>query len=196
METKDILPILALMAGWMLSELSSFLRTKGDKKRNLSKALTELLDIHHSLVGEQLIKNVFLKKFDLQAEHMMHLQKTLDVFNIDLDKVSIRYNHAVDMISEYDPLLAFELRNKDQTSLYLSKVRELASEDENDVKIFMHGLADNLVTELIPVISDAILNIAKKRGPITWYKTKKIINNKQLPEQFIKLLDEISLNTK
>lgn len=195
LETKDLLPIIALMSGWMLSELSSFFRTNGDKKRNLSKALTELLDIHHSLVGEHLIKDVLMKKFNLQAEHMHELQKVLDVINVDIDEVSKRYNQAVDMISEYDPLLAFQLRNKDQISSYLRKLRDLAKDDDNEVEIFMNGLADNLISELIPALEEAILNVSKKRGFVTWYKIKKIVNNKQLPDQFIKLLDEIPLNS-
>lgn len=190
MEFKELLPFATLILGWGLSESSTWLKSRQNKKTALANALSELLEIHHSLVGERLVKAEILKYTEIQIEQEPHIREMLNIMHIGLDEVAQRYNDAVAKISGYEPLLAFQLRNKEKITPIILKLRDLSHGDK-DSEQFINKAIDELQEKLIPVIEEAVLDVARKHNWLTWYKARKIVKNKGLPMDLHDLMKDV-----
>jgi len=177
-EFKDILPLATLVVGWLLSELSGQFRSRGSVKSTLSKVLSELLEIHHQLCSKKLIVDAIEKRAGLRIDQIPEIQEILELVQVDLNEISMRYTDAVTLLSHVDAILAFKLRNKDKITPMISKLRNYGKENtgmEEDINRVIIQIEDSAVS----VLEESILAVASKIGIIAHIKARRIIKLKQ-----------------
>jgi len=166
MKTEALLPIAGILLGWFLNETSQRFGKKKEEKKSLSKAIAELLEIRHSMLGIIAAINVFKQKFDIPNEIWSIIRPLIYNFAfqnklIDKDVISTRYNSAVDSICELDPLLGFRLRNKDILSSMINIFDTIADQDDVEEHT-LYEVRELIISSFAPLLEETIISLAKK----------------------------------
>lgn len=166
-------PLVAVALGWALHELSDVVRLRREDRRVAGKALAEILELRHGVRAVPSAMNEIRKRTPIppEAESMIR-----GIFAPYLSKLmegaSVRYNTAIDSLSGRLPLLAFELRSKDQFSPILEQLRAFASTDPN-AAASIAAVEDNLTQQFLPLLDKLALKLAQLHGWRTWLRLRR-----------------------
>lgn len=178
MKIEPLLPLFGIVFGWFLNESSQRYKKRKDEKKSLAKALAELLEIRHTYIkGLQSIEN-FKIELDIPDEFWPFIRQAAItiIFNerlINREEITKRYNSAVDSICEIDPLLGFNLRDKDVISSILNFISKLMNEDGNENVDDYFVMLDQLINTYSNLLDDTIILISKK---YSWVYAQKVKN--------------------
>lgn len=99
-----------------------------------------------------------------------------------------RYEPCITTLAGLDPLLAFHLRSKDAILPVLNWLHSLMGQDPTAASL-IGPVLKNLMKSTEPVLNKSILLLARKRGWICWFRTKRLLKrNETLTDEAIKLL--------
>lgn len=193
MTDSTYIPLATLVLGWLLSEGSQYLRIRGNRLRSINKALSELLEIRFRTYASQATLNLISEKFNLGPIPRNQIRGAMPAAVLNDEETKKRFNDAITEVSCYDPFLAYKLRGKDILGTIENYFTSQHVEDER-----FHEITDSqlelLGNELLPVLDEVILEVAKTRGVICWWRTKRVLSKSkfvELPEKYVKFLDEL-----
>lgn len=196
MDIDKIVPVLALIIGWLLNEASKGLQFRKKNKEAISCALADLLEIRHELCVIQFIFGELEKRFDFNTADLT-LIKTY--FNENLPKqenLHERYDRSVDLIAKNSPLLAFELRSKNIISPYLRSISSIAG-DDIETLVYLNEMSERLRGIVIPEIERVIKKLASRYGFFTCLRIKSILKEKyNISSDLESMLDKIEADVK
>lgn len=159
-EIKYIIPIVTLIAGWMLGEVSQVLRKHTEKVQSLNCALSDLLEIRHRLRGAKYIFSLLSKNLNFPPEIVGMLRTEIpDALKIDSD-LKRRFNKSLDVLAAYDPFLCFYLRSKDAVGDIDRYLGEQVKAQPILVK-FAEEMRSNIEEGILPHLDEAILRTAE-----------------------------------
>lgn len=185
MNFDHVLPVLTLVLGRCLNSWNPFFQERRDYRRALSRALTELLEIRHELLGKQTAMKVVHGKLPPAEERMM--RSLVTKIQPPQDDISKRYNEVVDLISSFDPLLGFQLRSKEivmKAGPMLSQFENMAGEP-----IPLLSKMEDLLTNIaVPHLREVILDLAGRRGYGTKRRIKRQLDNNEMPVEVAQIL--------
>lgn len=183
-----VAPLLAVTVGWGLHELSDAIRLRREDRRAIGRILAEVLELRHSIraipvvVGE--IRNRIAIPID--AEPVLR-----NIFSSVLSQMTAgiaeRYNNAIDSISGRLPLLAYELRSKDQFHPVLNHLQALAGNDPGAV-VAISAIEKQLLQELLPRLQRLALRLAWLHSWKTWLHLRSSLKK---PENVSALVDSM-----
>jgi hypothetical protein len=190
METKSfILAVASVVVGWLLSEVSQSLRSRGLRSRALGRALAELLEIRHALRAIDAVFGEMQKRWPIsRAQLDLVLQAAGQILPPDAELPS-RFSDAVTEIASVDPLLAFRLRSKDQIPGVLMRFRALQLPSGDDAPL-RSSIEDMIRSSVLDEIDEAVKEVAWYRGVGSWVRVRLFLRGKtNLPEQVMKLIE-------
>lgn len=176
--------ILSAVAGglvtWLLNQLSGIITNRLERRKPLGRALADLLELRHqSFALRRAIRFLFSSsrlppQLSGQQELIRKLveRETMQLRALLADgaKLAERYNSAVDLVAEVDPMLAFQLRAKDKLPQLLEFLSGLAPGEV----LAMHGLP-NLPEEIRAILEDDfdefIMYLARLHG---WQTSREV----------------------
>ena len=108
-------PLAAVGLGWALHELSDVFKLRREDRRAAGKALAELLEVRHAIRAVPLVMGQIRERIPIppEAEGAVRAVFASLVAKV-MEGVPERYSRAIDSLSGRLPLLAFQLRAKDQ----------------------------------------------------------------------------------
>src|ERR1700722_9053697 len=124
-KTLGLLPLIGVIVGWGLHELSDIIRLRREDKRAAGKVLAELLNLRRSIRAIPLAIDELRKvtKIPPESEHALH-SFYAPIMAQATEGLSERYNAAIDLLAGPFPLLAYELRSKDRLRPFSGELRE------------------------------------------------------------------------
>ncbi len=188
-----ILPIFTLFIGWLLSESSQYFRRGDARKQVIRRALSDLLEIRHRVMGVQFILNEIEQRIELPKTALIQLRTCLpDSLKVDT-KLSDRFNAALDELSSYDPFLAYRLRAKDIIGFIDKFMRLYSSTTESDTAELIYDAHEQLENMLLPHLDEIIKDTAWCIGfsKIDWFRATSHLKNSENPnEEVKKMMDD------
>lgn len=189
---KELVPVLAVVLGWGLSEMHHVLADRKSRSGALKQALAELLEVRFKLKAVDVVVGEIKARTPDARSVMPHVRNALDVLIGGAE--SQRYTAAIDLLARSDPFLAYELMSRDRVGAFFSTWRATAvsaGADAGDLE----SMESELKILVGPKLDDLVLNLA---GKISWrakFKTRKIIATSfNLPPDLTKLLDRVAQN--
>lgn len=173
-----IATLLGLAGGFAFNECSNFLRNRREDRRNLSKALAELLDVRHFLrlmpvvVGS--LKRTLPGASAMTAQDEMKLRSVLRALLPSPESMHQRYEDAVSAVAAFLPLLAFDLRSKDMLGPMLAGLYTNIPIEPNAAP-FLLKVEDEIVRAAVPKLEELIQELAKLHGRKTAKEVKKLL---------------------
>ncbi len=191
-----VAPLAAVGLGWALHELSDVFKLKREDRRAAGKALAELLEVCHAIRAVPLVMAELRKRIPipLEAEEAVRAVFASLVAKA-MEGVPERYNEAIDSLSGRLPLLAFQLRAKDQLDPFLDHARAVIPPADPDASTMFRQMEDNLRQRLLPVLDRLVLKLARLHGWRTWFLVKRMLQAPDKPSSEVSdLLDSLLKN--
>jgi hypothetical protein len=124
---ENIIPIVTLVVGWLLSELSHYRRNRGKDKEVINRALSDLLEIRHVFyVTRFLTKHIAQElKFDKETSGVFsHIANSILSKGLhDPGVLKKRYEDSLTLPAASNPVLAFHLRAKESINATQMKLK-------------------------------------------------------------------------
>lgn len=192
MNKTFIFTIISLMIGWFLKEASEQLRGRSTTKKALSKAIVSLLELHSALLREKILLQEFKKIYpnNLVMDNMalLAIREVLAESNYNFEDFTERYNNAVNIISETDPLLGFKLRTAGEIPNAILDIK--GNNDDHDAPNPLTNFLQNYYLETtIPDLENLILKISSRYSFLTRFEIKRRFNSKE--QKYSKKIQEI-----
>ena len=194
MEFSFIFPVVALILGWLLNELSRYLGLRHHRHGAVGQALSRLLAIRDHLKQIQLVtlyatENLQMSYDDFVPEFKKNY-RNLFPFYSDLYQ---NIDDSVSVIASFDPFLASQLySNKTIGDMFIKlsstvNANEDKKEDDNHLLNYISRLDDNM----LPVIEESILKLSKKQGFFTYFRVKSLFNKKpEIPDEIFRIIED------
>lgn len=212
--------LIGVIIGWLLNQLGSWFRARGEDKRNLKGVLYQLLESYH-LLGkhdfqkfvdrflDKLLADIPLDQQAIQKELFKNTMLPQLVENFikpillgDLKNIESKYDEAIGVLSKIDPLTAYYLGGRNRIPEQLSAIEnwveglsgeQISMNDVEQSKKFLGILTPTLLQDILDDMKEDIISIAWKINPVIWFKTKRILKRMPLnaSEVVDKKVDEI-----
>jgi hypothetical protein len=174
MQLSIILPIVTLVLGWLLNELSRYFVFNYEMHGAIGKTVLNLLEIRNKLKNIQFYSQYITKTLNLpvEAPEMRLLYKKIFPSNEELYQ---NIQQSIISIASSNPVLAYQLKENITGLSVFDKVFLLIEGNEEGDRLFANFLA-SMEYQTLPLIDDSLLQLAKKHGLITYLKTKHQLN--------------------
>src|SRR6185437_5688075 len=167
-------PYLGIVIGWGLGLAGQSLATGRQRNGAVGRALADLLDIRHQLLGMQILEDFIRQRIQAPPDAVLQLRRYADSIFPSVSGLSVRYNSAVDVIAETNPVLAYELRSKDMIQSYLQKLRDYADADVTAVHVLV-DIETDLRPALLDALADSALALAKAHSLRTRFMISRLL---------------------
>ncbi|MBX2952087.1 MAG: hypothetical protein KF870_06250 [Leadbetterella sp.] len=196
--------LLGVSLGWLLNEVSLFLRSRGTTRKIKKQVLFNLLEVLSILkkYDSESIKEVVVAELlkiapkEPTSQELVQLNKILvpimqslvyDFIKDNLKGLESKYMEAIDILSTIDPITAYRLSGNvrvyrvfDSYKKHFESVSEESQDNSNNQKeAFQEGnvlFEKSIASRTVSDLKSEILKIAFSIGIKTWFHTKKIIN--------------------
>jgi len=188
------------LAGIVVGQANGYFDRRSDKRKALSKALAELLEIRHRFIRSIYLMRKIGTEIDIPVEIIDEVFSNLPEGILWDKNISERYNEALNILSHYKPVEAFELRSKDIVgSLFGEKSIVFGSTSET--RDFALSNIDAIERVVLPGIEDSLIKVAGVFGFKTRRDVEKIIRNEnenisELDKYSMRLIEDLNLALK
>lgn len=128
-----VIPLVGVIIGWFLNGISQLLRLRREDRRAIGRALADLMEIRHNLLGVKKISEELIRRFNIPPQDQIVFRNLLDSILPNLESLHKRYEENVNTIASTEPLLGFRLRSKDSLAPALRRLRSIASTNKGFV---------------------------------------------------------------
>ncbi|MGH9499497.1 MAG: hypothetical protein ACRD3L_10175 [Terriglobales bacterium] len=183
--------LLTASFGWLLGTLSQYLLARRARREAISCTLSDLLEIRHQLLAVDKALDEIRTVLPMPPEMETHFRVLLDQHVLpDSKELSKRYDESVTRISAVDPILGYRLRSKNLIGPFLQRLNALMIQDPRAAP-FGRKMSRMLLPRVELALIDAIKSLSWKRGPITRWRTGKLLRAPQFPKEASELVDLI-----
>jgi len=170
-ETKDILPLIGVLIGWLLKELSDTLRHKSQQRVELGSALVGLMQLDAELSRLSTFLE-FHKNRDISWEEYEKIRReTAERYLKRTDPVKA-VESAVIQLARHDPTQASSLKDIPQllTAFHQIGLQPISANTADYIKWL--STLEVIVQMSETVLKKLILRLAWLHGPLTWCRVK------------------------
>lgn len=186
---------LGIVIGWVLQETSHSLSERRERRRAISLALTDLLEIqlHFRAIDTMIEKVSQLTVLPEQARAQVWL--VFERFLPDSTELHKRYNDSVSVVASLDPKLGFQLRSKDLMRPLFSFLNSVAAQDAKAAALWL-SVQKPLMQETYRALSNAVDELAKEHSRSThrWVRERAARANevpKEVEQWLNSVMDEV-----
>ena len=172
MEDKYIWPLIGVVLGWLLTNLSSQLKDREESRRKVAKLLAKFIVLHRQLL---VTKTTTAKLEDSCASPEEYERLRQRVFDKSLLPSEIQLSNiesAIDELSGIYPLFALDLEEVMRTIVKHKNVK--LSESASNIKIYslLSATHELGINTCINVLEKDIRKLAFKHGLVTYLKVR------------------------
>lgn len=184
-----IIPIVSVILGWILNEVSQRFKRNRNQKQAIAKAISELLEIRDDILVMPKFFERYRKKLGLPVEQWLKVRASIYEFLPKNKNMKTKYDEAIDIISEYDPILGYKLRSKDKIGYYLERMENISDSDLSS-QIFINNYKKYIINKVKPVLDKTIIELSKKHSIKTRFKIKRQLEKSIDLDKLDEFLDE------
>jgi len=197
METLQVIaPLFGVVLGSAISGIGAYLRIRMERKRAIARALSDLLEIRHHVLGMEVVLREVRNRVSISEEEAQLFRSHMNtIAPLDAD-VHKRYDEAISLLSGIDPLLAFNMRSKNKVFHFVDAMRN-TSFSMGATPSQISTLENAIRLAIAPALDEAVLTLAKHHSLSTKRKTKKLVASvSDVPPELTRLMDSIANNAK
>jgi hypothetical protein len=178
MELEIVLPLVGVVLGWALNEAAAYLRATREDRRAIGQALLSLLQLRNHISRAS---KIMLGAQDYFGDALTESQRR-HLLDTHVNFAPEDLEPAINRISAFDPVVAFELQDFLRSTDALLKQTLAKTEKENRS---LYGILVELLTDIhtksIPHIDADIRRLAWRKGPITWWRVRNFLRKERSP---------------
>lgn len=165
------IPILAVVIGWWLNELSQSLRVRRSARGALGRAIVDLLELRLRLIAQHYSLPMVSGGRAVDPVHEAEAKAFLASVLPSMEHLTARYEEAMHTVAEADPALAYDMRSKDQLPQHFERLRS-AGKEIGFPPAAIARMEVFLVKIGIDDLGDTTLKLARRHSWITWWRVR------------------------
>ena len=187
--------VLLVMIGFLLAQLNSFFAGRRERKRAVSCALSDLLEIKFQFLAlEQIVEQVGNLVGKVPEHEKSQIRVAFDSMLPKWDELHSRYDQSVTTLAGLHPLLAFQLRAKDFIRPTLMFLHSLMGQDPQAAAFFGPILRTKLLAKIGPILDKSILALAVRKSLLCWFKTARLLKRqKRIPDELEEVFESLKI---
>lgn len=192
MEIAEIAgPLAGVLLGAVIASATSVLKARAERKRIIAKALSDLLEVRHHVVGIELILSHARDQLKIPRHVFPAIREAIgSIFALDPD-IHERYDEAVNLLAGVDPLLAFYLRQKTVVHDLFGELRKVALDNGAPLEA-MEVFEQRLSSMAVPKLNDAACTLARSHSVLTWWRVRRLIQiSDEIPAEILEWFDTV-----
>jgi hypothetical protein len=193
-DNKALIVILSAFVAFILGRMSGFFDARRERKKAISVALAELLEIRFQLTGtEGMIEQITCAVGNIPEHEKSQVRLVIASLLPERADLHKRYESCVSTIAPFDPLLAYVLRSKDHVLRIVNWLHSIMGQNPQAASWFGPVLKGLLTDAFQPVLDKSILRLARKKNWLCWYRTSRLLQRgKVMDEDAMQLLKPIT----
>lgn len=190
---NEIIAIIAVAVGWVLSELSIYLRGGKARKEAVASALSILLEVRFRIICFDSIVSLF-KEHGVQGGIAYQVRNILERIIPEPEEISSSYEESIRTLSKVAPLIAYEFRSKNSFMQFMSNWRHMATEHGVDA-IEIESLEIELKSVVLPEFNKMVIKLAELHSRASAKEVKKLVSsNIKIPAELKSIMQSINAN--
>jgi hypothetical protein len=182
---KDWLPLAGVAIGWGLNQFGQWFVFRRDERRAIGRALADLLEVRHRLLGIPKVVEALRTKLSMPADAQAPLKVAVGALFPPDEGLAKRYEESVNLVAGTNPILAFRMRSQDMVGPFIHRLRTLALQDGPQAVALFSTIEDHLFRHLSPNLERLIRELAKRHGWRTRLETNRRLELPfEAPEEF------------
>lgn len=196
MESQVLFPILTLLIGWVLAQLSVRVGERRQARLATGRVLTDLLEIRFRLLSIAQTLTELKKRLPIPDEALPVLRAVFQQILPVSAGLHERYEHAVLEIAGTDPALAYAMRAQDQVPQLLSWLDLVAAGSPEGAALYSR-LEPKLFTAVTDALAERIRRCARLHGWSTCFRIHGVLRRQSsLTPEAGSFFDEIERQVK
>lgn len=167
---------------WGLNQMSALLRDRQERRKPIGRALADLLELRMQAFALRRFLQLCVAEYKLPHDALTEDSALAALTGPglllgDTEELTKRYNAAVDLVAEVDPVLAFRMRSKDRLPWFLAQMQAMLPRDV----LTAHGLPnlpEEIGSELEDQFDEFVLELARLHS---WRAARQVKRRLQLP---------------
>lgn len=189
MNWEIIIPVISLLIGWSLREVSDLIKKYKSRKEEVNKALADLLEINASLTRYKKVLKAFQAQLEQDESQLNPVREVILEADI-LDEISNNFKNTVENISTFDPILAYQLRSNVNIGVTLQKVTNVSNKSDRTGRKVLTQIESEFIKSAKKGLNDAILILASKSNA-NKKEIEQILQSKPLSNDSKAILDKV-----
>lgn len=187
---NEFITIGAVVVGWLLSELSTYLRGGKARKEAIASALSVLLEVRfRALCFDTIIS--LLKEHGATENIAYQIRNILEKIIPEPEEINSSYDDSIKTLSKVAPLVAYEFRSKNSFMKFLANWRGMASEHGMDAAE-IESLERELKSVVLPEFNNMVIKLAELHSRASAKKVKKLVStNIEIPAELKAIMQGI-----
>jgi len=170
---------------WMFNEIAKKFQMNRERRAHVGRALSNLLELHHRIRAMEDSTHLIMSHFALSKDQEPAMRVTLEQVIPQSEEYLGRYEDAIELLSESEPLIAFDLRTKAQIPRLLTTLRTMGA-NQGATEVDMVFFEKQFKRMIIPHLEAAIMILAKLHGKSTLRQVNSMLNAPiEMPDEFI-----------
>lgn len=191
-----------LIIGWGLSTLTHYFLSREERRKAISRALSDLFEIRHQFVGFERIMAEFKKiipaeimtadaEIQFRASLAQQLPNLFPQWQTMSQQLSERFNESVTLIAAIDPILGYRLRSKDLVQQVTGFLNSIFAQNAQAAELW--GEMNQVISEsLTKELDTYIRDLAWKLGPLTRWRVANVLTKEQdVPDAFKRYMETV-----
>jgi hypothetical protein len=174
-----VLTLAAVLLGWLLKEMSEYIRLRRDDCAIVGRALIYLAEVRHRLLVIPAVFEMLGKGLNLSCEDRMTVAGIIPP-PADLHG---RFEVALDVISGRRPEVAFRILNKDKIEDALAFLRRIVNSTNVNPAVY-EKFETQMLKEVFQNLDEAILQLAWLHGLNTSWVFGRQVRRWNDPKEF------------
>lgn len=173
--------VLLVIVGFVLAQLNSLFADRKERKKAVSCALSDLLEVRYQFIGlEDLVEQIEMLTGSNIPEHQKsQIRVVFDSLFPAWNELHARYERSVSTLAGMDPVLAFRLRAKDFIRPAFTAMHSMIGQDAQAAAVVGPIIRTQLHAKLEPVLNESILTLARKKSLLCWYETHRLLKKQR-----------------
>lgn len=187
-----VAPLIGVVLGSVISGVGSVLRARTERKRLVARALSDLLEIRHHIVGVEVVLREIRNHVSISDEDAQLFRKHMEIVAPLDAEIHKRYDEAVSLLASIDPVLAFSMRSKNRVPQFLDSVRSMSQSLGGTEAQFL-SFESTLRQAITPALDEAVLELAARHSRGTKRRVRRIVASLgEAPPQLTNLFNTVA----
>jgi len=187
-----IAPLIGVVLGSVISGIGAHFRARAERKRLIARALSDLLEIRHHVIGiETVLREVRSRVRVSEEEAHLFREHMNSVAPLDAE-IHKRYDEAISLLAGADPVLAFTMRSKNKVPQFLDSMKSVSL--SLGATLSQVSSVECVIRSVItPALDEAVLELAAQHSFSTKRKVKVLLaSTGQVPPELTNLLNSVA----
>lgn len=164
--------------GWVLNELSQFIRYRREDIRDLAEAVSPLVSLYSEMRRLSLLTAGFKNISDRTEQFETFRQYAAGRYPLSSEEFEASLDRAVNVASHFDAGLSYDMRRAIEAYRFFRTMKLSGLAKSEQGYELMYANVTKAYSAMVTLLRDCLLRLSQYQGILPWIRMKRLLNRK------------------